>query len=300
MIRLLGRRPRTDLSDLKRLRRTAIANAWTLASPDLAVGMKEMPLPVRGGLRARRYDPAGEPVRAVVYFHGGGYVSGSPASHDALARRLSAALSAIVFSIDYGLAPESPAFSAFDDALAATRWIAAHGLAERGVLPFGVCGDSAGGGLAAAVALSLRGSPTSLAFLVLLWPWLDLRCTSDSHRLYGEGFLLETRWLKACAAAYAGQGVDDPRASPVLALDVGDLPPTYILTAGCDPLRSDSELWAARLKAAGVPVYWRVAEGLPHAFLLASDIAPEGVEAFDGLVAGLIGDSTKRGSASGR
>jgi acetyl esterase len=199
--------------------------------------------------------PAGGPL--LVYFHGGGWVEGSAATHEPSCRLLAHLAGVRVISVDYRLAPEHPYPAAADDALAAYRDARARA-GELGADPARVAvgGDSAGGNLAAVVAQDLRGDPAAPAFQLLIYPGLDMTRKRPSRLRFGEGFVLTEENM----TWYEDQYVPDrslrgePRVSPLVAPDVAGLPPAYIATALADPLRDEGEAYAERLRAAGVPV----------------------------------------------
>lgn len=198
--------------------------------------------------------------RIVLYLHGGGYTVASTRTHRALAAHLAATSGATVFALDYRLAPEHPHPAALDDALAAYRE-----LLDRGSASLTVAGDSAGGGLALALTLRLaqEGLPAPAA-LGLISPWVDL--SLDGVRDSDDDPLLTRDWLAWCARAYAGDAVDSPAVSPLLADDdaLGALPPTLVQASEHEILRDDVERLVARLEAAGAPVTYRLLDGVWH------------------------------------
>ena len=230
---------------------------------DLSVAGAADPLP------ARLYDhtPAGEPAPLVVYFHGGGWVVGSLDTHDSAARFLSRESGALVLAVDYRLAPEHPFPAAVEDAAAAFRWAVEHA-AELGADPrrIAVAGDSAGGNLAAVVALEADGARPAMQ--ALIYPVCDLSRKRRSYQLFGEGFFLSEPQMDWYRDHYlAGPAAaSDPRASPLLAADLAGAPPAYIAVAGFDPLRDECVDYAERLREAGVAVELRVHRGLVHGF----------------------------------
>jgi acetyl esterase len=227
-----------------------------------------------GQIPLRVYRPAGvpatTPLPAYIYFHGGGWVIGDLESHDVLCRQLTAASGVSVIAVDYRLAPEHKFPAAVDDAWAATRWVAAHAAAlgvDGGKLAVG--GDSAGGNLAAVVALLARdaGGP-ALALQVLIYPVTDLGAEAPSYDDFGDGFSLtreSMRWFRAHYLAGKGDG-DDWRASPLRAKSLAGLAPALIVTAGFDPLRDEGAAYAARLRDAGVLVDYVCFGGMIHGF----------------------------------
>lgn len=224
-------------------------------------------------LPARLYRPeAAGPAHlpTLLYFHGGGWVLGDLDTHDSICRRLSHGSGCAVLSLGYRLAPEHPFPAAVEDAVDAVGWLAAHGHA-LGLDPgrIAVGGDSAGGNLAAAAALALRGreGPTP-RFQLLIYPALDFTMSLPSHAAFGRGYLLDTGFQRWCHDRYLG-GADrtDWRVSPLLADDVAGAPPAFVLTASHDPLRDEGEAYAARLVEAGVPVTLHRVPGQVHAFM---------------------------------
>jgi acetyl esterase len=226
-------------------------------------------------LRVRIYRPYGstrsEALPGIVYFHGGGWVYGDLDTHDIPCRSLANHTRSAVLSVDYRLAPEHKFPAAFEDAVAAVRWAALESAAlgidcNRMV----VAGDSAGGNLAAAAALALRGDPgVKLAMQLLIYPALDHRLETASHAAFAKGYLLERDGMLWFREQYLRDAADivDWRASPLLAEDLRGLPPTYIITAGFDPLRDEGAAYAERLAAADANVTHECFEGLVHGFI---------------------------------
>jgi acetyl esterase len=245
---------------------------------DGATGPLDARLYRPGGARnpALTWQPVGERLPLLVFFHGGGFVLGDLDSHDALCRLLCAHAGILVLSVDYRLAPEHPWPAAPDDALAAWRWTVAHA-AELGADPqrLAMGGDSAGGNLTAVTtqAAAAGGAGTAPAAQLLLYPAVDFAGTYESRRTFGHGFYLENASMDWCEHLYLGvRGTPgaadraDPRVSPLLASDLSRLPPTLVVTAGFDPLRDQGEAYAAALGAAGVPVLARRMPDLIHGF----------------------------------
>jgi acetyl esterase len=254
------------------------ASRATLAPPPPEVAsVEDLVVPAPGApLVLRHYRPLGstasETLPALVFFHGGGHTIGGLDTHDVACRSLANAARCVVFSVDYRLAPEHRFPAAVDDAVAATRWVAVSASGLR-VDParIAVGGDSAGGNLAAVVALVLRnaGDPP-LAMQVLIYPVTDLRAASPSHFAYAEGHLLTRESILWFRSQYLGDLslAEDWRASPLLASDLAGLPPAYVLTAGFDPLVDEGEAYAERLATAGVRVTYECFTGLIHGFVL--------------------------------
>jgi acetyl esterase/lipase len=197
-------------------------------------------------IAVRGAAPAG---RAVLYLHGGGYCQGSPATHRIITGNLALQSAACVVAADYRLAPEEPFPAAVEDAVAAYRGLLADGFAPGATV---IAGDSAGGGLAVAAALTLRrdGLPQPAA-LVLFSPWVDLDLGALGQPPPGE-FMITKPWLEECARFYlAGHPASDPLASPIAA-DLHGLPPTLIQVGTDELLLTDSRRLHAELTAAGV------------------------------------------------
>ncbi|PYO20927.1 MAG: acetyl hydrolase [Candidatus Rokuibacteriota bacterium] len=223
----------------------------------------------------RVYRPPGvsdsRRLPVLVYFHGGGWVIGDLETHDVLCRQLTAEAGVSVIAVDYRLAPEHKFPAAADDAWAATRWIAAHA-AELGVDAdrLAVGGDSAGGNLAAVVALLAReaGGPR-IALQILLYPVTDLVSESQSYADLADGYMLtrdSMRWFRAQYLAKE-QDAADWRVSPLRAPSLVGLPPALVVTAGYDPLRDEGEAYARRLREAGVSVDAVSFGGMIHGFV---------------------------------
>lgn len=224
-------------------------------------------------LTARLYVPDGLPAGSplLVYHHGGGWVTGSLDSHQPICGFLAARAGVRVLAVGYRLAPEHPFPAAVDDAVAAYRFARDHA-AELGADPAAVAlgGDSAGANLAAATAhLAARGTGPVPAYLLLFYPPCDAVHRAPSRELFASGFLLTEADIVWFCDHYLPSTVDrgDPRASILLADDLAGMPPTYLVTAGFDPIRDEGELYARRLADAGVPVVLRRQPDLVHGFV---------------------------------
>ncbi len=236
-----------------------------------------------GTVKARLYVPEATttPGPCLVYFHGGGWVIGDLDSHDAHCRRLAAYSGARVLAIDYRLAPENPFPLGHDDALAATRWAFDHAT-ELGADPnrLGVGGDSAGGNLAASVALDMRDDPDRrLKFQLLLYPVTGPHEPTNSRR-DRDGPLLTKGvmdWFEKCLAAVGHSSSN--RAHPARAVELSRLPPALVVTAGHDPLEHEGRDYADALRAAGTPATVHNYPDLIHDFFVMGDISPSVIAA---------------------
>jgi acetyl esterase len=243
--------------------------------PELAsVEPLTIPSPA-GSIPARVYTPtrlrkAGGLAPGLVFFHGGGWVIGDLDSHDVVCRKLADEGELMVVSVDYRLAPEHKFPAAVDDAIASTKWIAENakqfGIDASRLM---VGGDSAGGNLAAVVAISARdGNGPDIAGQLLIYPAIDFAMTHPSHKEPETSILLThsvIRWFRDHYLSGAAD-VHDWRASPARAKTLIGLPPAYVLTAGADPLRDEGDEYARRLKEAGVAVTHRTFPGQFHGF----------------------------------
>jgi len=228
-----------------------------------------------GAIPLRVYRPVGVPdataLPAYVYFHGGGWVIGDLDTHDVICRQLTAASGASVVSVDYRMAPEHKFPTAVDDAWAATRWIVAHA-GELGLdaSRLAVGGDSAGGNLAAVVALMARdaGGP-AIRLQVLIYPVTDVMRETRTYADFADGYMLTRDSMRWFIAHYLRSKDDasDWRVSPLRATSLAGLPPALIITAGFDPLRDEGEQYANRLRDAGVMVDYACYGGMVHGFL---------------------------------
>ena len=205
----------------------------------------------------------------LVFFHGGGWVIGDLDSHDVVCRKLAHEGELIVISVDYRLAPEHKFPGAVDDAIAATKWVADNAK-QFGIdaARISVGGDSAGGNLAAVVALAARdGNGPKLAGQVLIYPATDFANNTPSHSEPETSILLTHSVIKWFCNHYLGDAdISDWRASPARAKTLAGLPAAYVLTAGGDPLRDEGDEYAKRLKQDGVPITYRHFAGQFHGF----------------------------------
>ena len=268
-----SRRPPLHRQSVAQARAFHIQDAPALDGPPVAVAaVADQVIPGPGGkLPVRVYTPEGSPpFPIVVFFHGGGWVVGTLDTYDPLCRDLAAATPAVVVSVDYRLAPEHRWPAAVEDAYAATLWASANAAALGGAQHrLAVAGDSAGGNLAAVVALGARdrGGPP-IAFQLLVYPVLDAAADTASWREYADGFYLTADGMRWYWDQYLGGAEGSaPDASPARAAFLGGLPPALVVGASHDILRDEGEAYAARLREAGVAASASRVPGMVHGFL---------------------------------
>ena len=252
--------------------------ARPIVNPDPPALESSKPLSIsapHGAIPARIYTPKALRKNnglapCLVFFHGGGWVIGDLDTHDVVCQKLAHEGELIVISVDYRLAPEHKFPAAADDAITATKWVADNarqfGIDAAHLL---VGGDSAGGNLAAVVALAARdGDGLKLAGQVLVYPATDFAMKHPSHSEPETSILLTHSVIKWFCNHYLNSAADieNWKASPARAKTLAGLPPAYVLTAGADPLRDEGAEYAARLKEAGVPVTYRHFPGQFHGF----------------------------------
>jgi acetyl esterase len=225
----------------------------------------------------------------LVYFHGGGWVIGDLDTHDTLCRELANQSGCAVIAVDYRLAPEHRVPAAVDDAIAATRWIAANG-SQLKIDParLAVGGDSAGGNLAAVCAQQARDDDLALAAQLLVYPNTALLGDYPSRTENADGYFLTLADMRWFALQYTGLREDDPaaeqlnkdpRLSPLHAASLADLAPAVIATAEFDPLRDEGEAYAVALRDAGGQVTHRRFAGLIHGFYGMEMFSPAAADA---------------------
>jgi acetyl esterase len=236
---------------------------------DIAIPAPHGPIP------ARLYTPKTLRKKnglapCLVFLHGGGWVIGNLETHDVVCRKLAHEGELLVLSVDYRLAPEHRFPAAVEDSITATKW-AADNAKELGIdaARLFVGGDSAGGNMAAVVAIAARdGHAPKLAGQVLIYPSTDFSRSHASHKDPTTSILLTHSVITWFLENYMGDNtdVDDWRCSPARAKSLAGLPPAYVLTAAGDPLCDEGDEYAAKLKAAGVPVAYRHFPGQFHGF----------------------------------
>jgi acetyl esterase/lipase len=291
-----------DINIVKMLRSTLdllLATGGSLPTDDrVTVEDRSIPGPATGTeTPVRVYSPATRPsgpAPALVFFHGGAFVLGDRYTEELRCLRYAAEVPCVVVSVDYRLAPEHPYPAATEDCFAGLEWTVSHG-ADLGVDPgrVGVGGSSAGGALAAAVALMARdrGGPP-LVFQLLNYPVIDDRMQTPSMRAF-DATPLWTSGASADMWTYylgepEGRGEVSPYAAPGRCADLRGLPPAYVLTAELDPLRDEGIAYATRLMAAGVPTELHTVAGACHGFDIVAAGVPLGRRAIDEQVRALV------------
>lgn len=228
----------------------------------------------------RRYHPdrAGNPAATVVYCHGGGFIVGGLESHDDVCAEIAAATGFSLVAVDYRLCPEHHHPAAYEDAMAVFEAVTAEGTAVI------MCGDSAGGNLAAAVCLSTRGQKHEAIGQVLIYPGLGGETMGlASYREEAEAPMLTTRdvmFYKNVRVA-GDPPIGDPTYAPLSAKSFTGLAPCVVVTADCDPLRDDGATYVRRLKADGVAADWINEPGLVHGYLRARTTSKRAKQSFD-------------------
>ncbi|MEI7591857.1 MAG: alpha/beta hydrolase [Actinomycetes bacterium] len=229
-------------------------------------------------IRVYHPDARGSRPGILLWFHGGGWCLGNLQSGDGPARQLASSSGAVVVSVEYRLAPEHPFPAGPEDCWAALNWVANHG-SELGGDParIAVGGDSAGGNLAAVVAIKARdaGAPF-ICHQLLVYPGTDLTMSHPSIEENAEGFLLTKRSMIWFADLYLGPDGDprDPEASPIFADDLSGVAPATVITAMFDPLRDEGEAYAEALRQAGVEARTERYDTMIHGFFSMGSISP--------------------------
>jgi acetyl esterase len=285
-------RQRWIAAEMRPVHELSVADAREAEIAGLSSNMSEPVAEVRdfvlagpaGPIAVRMYLPdAPRPLPTLAYFFGGGWVLGSLETGDPVCRRLANAAECAVVSIAYRRAPEHTFPAAVEDCYAAACWLAengdGHGLDMRRLA---VAGASSGGNLAATVARLARDRDgPSLAFQLLVYPLLDHRAATPSMRepvqrpFFGPE---DVAWCWSHYLADPAEG-ESPSASPLRASDLGALPPALVITAEVDPLRDEGELYAARLREAGVPTELARFDGVMHGFFSLANELDSAVEA---------------------
>jgi acetyl esterase len=293
MLDMLASMGMGDIADLTPEQARAMRMTPPPAEPTPVGAVADRTLPsAREPIPVRIYSPATPAQRgALVYFHGGGWVIGDLDSHDETCRRLCSGAGLTVISVHYRRAPETTYPGAVEDCYAATCWTAENA-AALGIDPhrIAVGGDSAGGNLAAAVALMARdrGGP-AIRFQLLIYPVTDADFARASYRENGEGYLLSRRGMQWFWDQYVPdlEQRREPYAAPLRAARLDGLPPALVQTAEFDPLRDEGEAYAEALRQAGVAVRMTRYDGLIHGFFGMQDAIPAARPALQEAIAAL-------------
>jgi acetyl esterase len=283
---VLGGRPlKSEDPNVTRRANRAEAMRYTEA-PNPAIRERDLTVPLATSQgRARHYAPSSDPgLPLLVYFHGGGFVTGDLETHDAPCRLLCEHGKMHVVSVEYRLAPEHPFPAATDDAVAAFEWVRTHA-ADFGADParVGVGGDSAGGNLAAVVCQERkRQEAPQPSFQLLIYPVTDQVGRAPSRELFSEGFFLTAADIDWFQNLYFGERRElarDPRASPLLEQNLRGLAPAVVVTAGFDPLRDEGDAYARSLFASGVKTTHLRYPGFIHGFVNMGSVSPAAKDA---------------------
>ncbi|MBR0667603.1 alpha/beta hydrolase [Roseomonas hellenica] len=256
-------------------------------------------LPMRdgAGIEARLYAPGaprpGSPLPVLLYMHGGGFVVGSLASHEPLGRRLAAAAGCAVLSVAYRLAPEHKFPTAFEDAEDSLAWIGRHGIEEGlDAARIAIGGDSAGGTLAAALAIAARddGRHPRPLLQLLAYPGLSAWQDAPSHRAFGKGYLLEQDTIQWFFHQYLRGDADrrDWRFAPLEAPSLAGVAPALIVLPEFDPLVDEGRAYAEKLQCAGVPVELLLYPGMIHEFLRMGNVVDTAGDALAAIAVRLV------------
>ncbi len=279
------RRSLRDAATLMTTSSIPVGEVETTTTPSI-----DNPIPVRLYRPVREDSVPGDraaPPPILLYIHGGYFVAGDLDTHDHMARRLCAATGALVVTLSYRLAPEHPFSAGLDDCGAVLGWLAERGAALGGdPARLGVCGDDAGGALAAGIAIRNRlAAPDRIKFLALMTPilLLDRTITFDSHTAFGGGTyrpsMADLEWM---AERYAGTEPERlRRASPLRASSLRDLPYTLVISAGFDAFRDEAGFFVRRLREAAVPANERLFESTIHDFMFYPEIVPAARSAYE-------------------
>lgn len=278
--------------DDQRVAFTELCRAFAGPHPDgLSVHDESLPGP-DGDLTVRIYRPSGAGATGgLVYFHGGGWVVGDLDSHDDHCAWMAGEAGVTVISVDYPLAPEKPHPAPFEAGMAAVRHIA-DSASDYGIdaARLGVGGDSAGAALAAAIALESRDTGPDLALQLLIYPTLGCDHSLPSFIENADAPALNTADMAKYLRLYTGQepeAITDTRAAPLLADDLGGMPPAFIAACELDPLRDEARAWHAKLEQAGVPSRCYLGQGLVHGCMRARRMSPAAMDFFEAICEGM-------------
>lgn len=228
---------------------------------DLVISVNNTEIPIR-----LYYPSAGKRAPLIVFFHGGGHMTGDIDVYDTQVRMIAHHTGMTVASVDYRLSPEFPYPCGFHDCLQATQWLMENYQQVKVEEKYFVAGDSAGGNYAANVALALRGE---LCAQILIYPGLDFSRSLPSQKKYGQGYLLSDEKIDYYFEHYL-KDIDaaSPLVSPIFVDDVNNVSPAFIATAECDPLHDEGEVYAHKLQAANISCTHIDYKDTLHAFIL--------------------------------
>lgn len=253
----------------------------------------------RADIAIRLYRPSADRrLPLILFLHGGGWVWGDLDTHDTICRELAQKSGAAVASVDYRLAPETRFPGQIEDGLAALRWLRseARALGLDGTR-IALCGDSAGGNVACAMAMVAGANAMRIRHLAMIYPVLDAGCTSASQAQFAEGYILTGAGMKWFWEAYLGDLAHkgNPLASPLAAspAELSAMPPVSITTAQFDILRDEGEAFATLLQKVGITVSLRRHAGMVHGFLslpIVEDVARRAIAEIAGDIAASFGD----------
>lgn len=256
-----------------------------------------------GPIAARLYVPNSSPEGLIVYYHGGGWVVGTLDGYDPMARRLAAASECALLSINYHMAPEYPFPAPVEDCYKALVWADQNREKLFGrAVPLVIAGDSAGGNLAAVVALRARDQRgPNISLQVLIYPATDCDFSRRSYQAFGDGYLLTAKAVQWFWDQYVADHAarHNPLVSPLRAETFVGLPPALVELASHDCLHDEGAAYACRLEADGVPTVMRCWDGLVHGFIQFAMILPPAGEAVDRIGAD-INAHAKRGAGASR
>jgi acetyl esterase len=274
MIRMAGRPPLETLTPAEARVAVGASRAVLASTPLEMAEVRDTAVPgPLGPIPVRLYRPLGteatDILPVLIFFHGGGWVVGDLDSHDTVCRRFADRAKCRVVAVDYRMAPEHVFPAAVNDCAAVTQWV--HDRAPSlGIDPtkIAVGGDSAGGNLAAVMALMARdGTLPKLAYQVLIYPATDMTMTSVSAQAFGPGLVLTTATMKWFIDHYIQTGLTDWRASPLRVASVAGTAPALVLTCAHDPLRDEGMAYAQRLEREGVRVVHMHMSDQIHGFI---------------------------------
>ena len=262
--------PQMDLE----ARRTLMEELHTAAAEPTDVTYQEVHCPgtVRNAIWCRPVSSSAAP--AVLYFHGGGFVTGSPSSHRKLAGQLAKAAGCHVLVLDYRLAPENPFPAAIEDAVSAYKWLMEQGYSAKRIA---MAGDSAGGNLAVASVLKFRELGLQLpGAIVGFSPWVDMEVNGKTMSSNAKtDVLVQAEMVSLLVGAFLRDASPkDPLANPLYA-DLKGMPPMYLTAGSWETLQDNAERLAERAKQAGVSVDLEISEGMQHVYVFMAGKAPE-------------------------